>query len=66
MEHGPPTRILVLTEHFCNMNGDDEADAILVNDDDVVVRLSTGQVLEPNRFWTTNPYFRSHGTFLRT
>ena len=48
---------------FADVDGDGKADAIVVNDDMVVVRRSTGTSFGPNEAWTTNPYFGSHGTF---
>ncbi|MBZ5491855.1 MAG: VCBS repeat-containing protein [Acidobacteriia bacterium] len=48
---------------FADVDGDGKADAIVVNDDNVVVRRSNGTSFGPNEFWTTNPFFGSRGTF---
>ena len=49
---------------FADVDGDNRADAIVVNDNAVYVRRSTGTAFgttyEP---WTTNPYYGSRGTY---
>jgi len=48
---------------FADVTGDGRADAIVVNDDKIVVRRSTGSGFGPNEAWTNNPYFGTRGTF---
>ncbi len=51
---------------FADVTGDGRADAIVVNDNGVTVRRSTGSVtlgFSSNESWTANPYFGSVGTF---
>jgi hypothetical protein len=48
---------------FADVTGDGRADAIVVNDDTVTVRRSTGSDFGPNEDWTHGPYFGSRGTF---
>ena len=45
------------------MTGDGKADAIVVNDNTVTVRRSTGNSFAPNEDWTGGPYFGTRGTF---
>jgi len=45
------------------VTGDGRADAIVVNDDTVTVRRSTGSGFGPNEDWTHGAYFGSRGTF---
>ena len=45
------------------MTGDGWADAIVVNNDTVTVRRSTGAGFGANEDWTREPYFGSRGTF---
>ena len=46
-----------------DVTGDGKADVIVVNDDGVTVRRSTGAAFSGNESWTTNPYYGSRGTF---
>jgi hypothetical protein len=48
---------------FVDVTGDGRADAIVVNDDKVVVRRNTGNRFGPNEAWTSEPYFGTRGTF---
>jgi hypothetical protein len=49
--------------YFADVNGDGMADAIVVNDDGVYVRLSTGSSFGPMRKWTDGAFYGSRGTF---
>ena len=49
--------------YFADVNGDGMADAIVVNDDAVYVRLSTGFGFGPAQNWTGGPYYGNRGTF---
>jgi len=63
---GSPDRLLQTRlggAYFADVTGDGKADAIVVNDDKIVVRRSNGSSFLPNENWTTNPYFGSRGTF---
>ena len=48
---------------FADVTGDGRADAIVVNDDTVTVRRSTGSGFGPNEDWTRGAYYGSRGTF---
>ena len=48
---------------FADLTGEGGADAIVVNDDKIVVRLSTGNGFGPNQAWTHEPFFGTRGTF---
>jgi hypothetical protein len=48
---------------FADVTGDGRADAIVVNDDTVTVRRSTGTGFGPNEDWTQGAYFGTRGTF---
>ncbi|WP_184548084.1 FG-GAP-like repeat-containing protein, partial [Streptosporangium becharense] len=49
--------------YFADATGDGRADAIVVNDDRVTVRRSTGTRFKPNEAWTANPYYGTRGTY---
>ncbi|WP_344973447.1 VCBS repeat-containing protein, partial [Streptosporangium fragile] len=49
--------------YFADVTGDGRADAIVVNDDRVTVRRSTGTRFTPNEPWTSNPYYGTRGTY---
>jgi hypothetical protein len=48
---------------FADVTGDGRADAIVVNEDTVTVRRSTGSGFGPNEDWTQGPYYGSRGIF---
>ena len=48
---------------FADVTGDGRADAIVINDDKIVVRRNNGNGFGPNEAWTQGPYFGSRGTF---
>jgi FG-GAP-like repeat len=52
--------------YFADLTGDQRADAIVVNDDTVTVRLNAGGDFGPdsssNQDWTGGPYYGSRGT----
>ncbi len=48
---------------FADVDGDGRADAIVVNDNTVTVRRSTGSGFGPNEDWTRGPYYGSRGTY---
>jgi FG-GAP-like repeat len=48
---------------FADVTGDGYADAIVVNDDKVVVRRSDGSKFTSNEKWTDGPFYGSRGTF---
>src|SRR5262245_44594777 len=48
---------------FADVDGDAKADAIVVNNDAITVRRSTGTAFGPNELWTSNPYFGDRGIF---
>ena len=45
------------------MTGDRKADAIVVNEDTVTVRRSTGNAFGPNEDWTQGAYLGNKGIF---
>ncbi len=49
--------------YFADVNGDGRADAIVVNDDLITVRISDGTKFLPNASWTSEPYYGSRGTY---
>jgi len=49
--------------YFANVTGSGKADCILVNNDTVTVRRSTGSDYGPNEDWTQGPCYGSRGTF---
>ncbi len=49
--------------YIADVNGDGKADAIVVNDDLVTVRISDGYQFLPNASWTSEPYYGSRGTY---
>ena len=48
--------------HFADVTGDGRADAIVVNNEKITVRRSTGTGFSGNESWTDGPYFGSKGT----
>jgi hypothetical protein len=48
---------------FADVDGDGKADCILVNDQGIWVRLSTGSTFRPNVDWSQGPCYGSRGTF---
>src|SRR5947209_11882705 len=48
---------------FADVDGDGRADAIVVNDDRITVRRSTGTGFGGYEDWTGNPYYGTRGTF---
>ena len=48
---------------FADVDGDGKADAIVVNDNRVVVRPSTGSNFAPNQEWTEEAFYGDRGTF---
>ena len=48
---------------FADVTGSGRADAIVVNDDRIVVRRNNGNGFGPNEAWTQGPCFGSRGTF---
>ena len=49
--------------HFVDVNGDGRADAVVVNNDKVRVRPSSGSQFLPDQSWTTYPYYGTRGTY---
>ena len=49
--------------YFDDVNGDKKADAIVVNDGMVTVRISDGTKFLPNASWTSEPYYGTRGTY---
>jgi hypothetical protein len=49
--------------YFADLTGDGRADAIVVNDDTVTVRLSTATGFGPTQDWTHGPFFGKRGTY---
>lgn len=49
--------------YFADVNGDKKADAIVVNDNLVTVRISDGNQFLPNESWTKEPYYGNLGTY---
>jgi hypothetical protein len=48
---------------FADVTGDTFLDAIVVNDNGVVVRRSDGSSFQPNEAWTSGAYYGSRGTY---
>jgi hypothetical protein len=48
---------------FADLTGDGKADAIVVNDKGVTVRLSTGNDFGPPNDWSHGPFYGQRGTF---
>jgi hypothetical protein len=49
--------------YFADVTGDGKADAIVVNNDTVTVRRSTGSGFSANENWTRGPYYGALGTY---
>jgi hypothetical protein len=48
---------------FADVDGDGRADAIVVNDNTITVRRSTGNGFGPNEDWTGFPFYANKGTY---
>lgn len=48
---------------FVDVTGDATADAIVVNDDKITVRVSDGTKFLTNAAWTSNPYYGTRGIY---
>ena len=58
--------LVLINNHFADVDGDGKADAIVVNDGKwaaVTVRRSTGSGFEPNIDWTNGAYYGNLGTY---
>jgi hypothetical protein len=48
--------------YFADVDGDNKADAIVVNDDKITVRRSDGTKFSGNESWTNEPYYGQNQT----
>ena len=48
---------------FADVNGNRKVDAIIVNEDNILVREGSGSGFAPARRWTAGPYYGELGTF---